>query len=116
MDFSMDLEESGTVAVLVTHGYMDQAAGKRLLGRIEELIRQGRRRFLLDFADTPIVNSSGLGEIVEVVSLTLNDETLKIAICGLSSTCDFSFRTVGIQHYASLFPGRPEALAGLEAS
>jgi len=113
MNFQIKHEESQGVCVLSTHGYMDKEAGKAFLKDVEGLIKKGKTVFLIDFTETPIVNSSGMSEVVETVSLTLSDERLSFGFCGLSPTCDFGFRAVGIQYYAKLFTTRSEGLAAL---
>lgn len=113
MTFQIRQEDVRGICVLSTHGYIDKVAGQKLLQQVDGLVKNGRMLFLIDFSETPIVNSSGLGEIVETVSMTLGNDRLSFAFCGLSQTCDFSFRAVGIQYYAKIFTTREEAVKGL---
>lgn len=113
MAFSIKIEETPQAEVLTLAGYVDVPASKVIREKVQAALAKDRQVFLLDFSATPIVNSAALGELLEMVSLSLEDRRLRFLICGLSSTCQGSFRLVGIFTCAKEFPTRADALRSL---
>ncbi len=111
MAFSMNLEPAGEVTVVVLDGYVDKPAARQVCERVTAERQAGRRRFVIDFERAPLVNSSALAELIDLVSQNIQDGKLRFVFCGLSPTCRFSFNTVGIFLYAQPVATRAEAVA-----
>ncbi|MBI3038187.1 hypothetical protein HYY75_03920 [bacterium] len=114
MSFSFSHEKIGNLNVFNVKGYVDKEAGKSLRLKVEEKVNAGETLFLLDFSLAPLVNSTGLAEVIDLVSLKGSNSKLNFAFSGLSTVCQFSFNSVGIFHYAQAFTSRSEALLGLK--
>lgn len=115
MAFQLRSENIREVTVLVLEGYLDQNSGKQLRKAIDERISAGRKRFVLDFSLTPIVNSLGLQELLDVAALLIKDHSLRFYLCGLSEICQKSFAMAGLFHLADKCPNFETALARAEA-
>lgn len=113
MAFSFATEDRGSATVLRFSGYVDFEAGRQIRLHVHKLQQQGKLIFILDFSQTPIVNSAALGELIELVSRSLEEPGLQFLISGLSPTCQSGFRIVGIFHCAAEFQDVAEALASL---
>jgi len=111
--FSLAIEAHAPASVLRCCGYVDIEAARQIRAQIQKLQQQGKRIFILDFSQTPVVNSAALGELIEVVSRALEEPELRFLVSGLAPTCQSSFRIVGIFHCAAEFSDVAEALASL---
>ncbi len=114
MAFSYAVEAQISATVLRCCGYVDIEAARQIRAQIQKLQQQGKKVFILDFSQTPVVNSAALGELIELVSRALEDPELRFLVSGLSPTCRSSFRIVGIFHCAAEFADVDEALASLK--
>jgi anti-sigma B factor antagonist len=78
----MDINERAVdnVTVLDLKGRITMGEGDELLkDKINSLILQGRKRLILNLAEVPYVDSSGLGEIVRTyVTVTKQGGSLKL--------------------------------------
>lgn len=115
MAFSLNLETIDGIPVFVLNGYVDKEAARQILEAVAAQQKTGLKRFVLDFAAAPLVNSSALAELIDLVSQGISDTALRFVFCGLSPTCRFSFNTIGIFHYARPAETRAEALQAATA-
>ena len=77
----IDERAAGDVTVLDLKGRMTMGEGDELLkDKVNSLILQGRKKLVLNLADVPYVDSSGLGEIVRTyTTVTKQGGSLKLA-------------------------------------
>jgi len=113
--FALKTEECGGVLVLILNGYVDKKAADTIKDSISARVKTGSRRFVLDFAMAPLVNSSALAELIDLVSQCITDTSLRYVFCGLSQACRFSFNTVGIFLYVKDTQTRLDAEAAAAA-
>ena len=113
MAFSLGHEKREQVNILSLKGYIHLEESKELRRRVKMLLDKGEKQFVLDFSDAPIISSVGLSQILEMVSEILTNTTLKFAYCGLSSTGQFSFKTLGLLEYIKAYSTKDEAIKHL---
>ncbi len=72
--------EKGNVVILDVSGKIVLGEDINLLKeKIDELLKNGKKNIILNLADVPYVDSTGLGEIIRAyVSTTKNGGTLKL--------------------------------------
>ena len=61
---TLDLEESGTVSILVLGGQLAGPSTDAFREAMDTLIESGRTQILLDFTDLTFMDSRGIGELV----------------------------------------------------
>ena len=64
---TIDERTSGSVSILVVHGRMtvDDMGELLVVDNVRQLLRDGRTHVLVDLADVPYVDTTGLRDIVE---------------------------------------------------
>src|SRR5579871_6122096 len=80
MSFTMNIQTINDVTVIYCSGKITASDGvKELTGKFLDLLNTGRRKILLNFQETPYVDSAGLGCIVSGFELMKkNDGAIKL--------------------------------------
>lgn len=60
----IDIEVRDRTAVLAPHGRLDVLSAEAFKARIRESVETGATRVVVDLADVPFVDSSGLGALI----------------------------------------------------
>lgn len=113
MPVSLTDEKVAGGVILKTFGYVDGAAGKVIRERAATFLEQGVRNVILDFTQTPIVNSEALGELVELLAVSLEETEIQFFIFGLSDVCRTAFHLTGIFNFAMACASREDALKAI---
>lgn len=100
------------VAVIYTHGYINNQGGEEIANAAYRLIEDGSHRLLLNLADTKIVNSIGISILIEIIEKMLEVEG-KLAFCSLTPTIEKTFHIMGLANYAPIYPDEKTAIASL---
>lgn len=75
MAFSVSTRSLGDVVVLDMSGHLDAGEPVLLLrNTLRRFLDGGRRKFVLNLADVPYIDSSGLGELVRIYASVRNRE------------------------------------------
>lgn len=110
MAATLHRSSEGEVVVLAIEGYCDEDSGRLIRERIEQELRDGQCRFVLDFAQCPLINSPAIGALVEA-SLTVHDDFKgRIVLCGLDPLKQKVFRLAQITPTCAEARTREEAL------
>jgi anti-anti-sigma factor len=101
------LREPG-YAVLRTDGYINNLGAERIEQEIEPLIEQGCRRFIINFARSPIINSMGFSILIGIIERMLEIEGV-LAFTNLTELNAETMEIMGLSQYAHLLPTEEEA-------
>ena len=63
----LDVREQGSLSIVAASGELDATSGPDLERAVGQLLEQGRRSVLIDFADTTFIDSAGLATLVKVL-------------------------------------------------
>jgi len=113
-EFTIQTAVEGDVLIFRPNGYLDKVAGEAFEKLANEKLGSFTR-ILINLAGTPVINSSGLAIIVEIISAIVDEKGGTIAICGLSNLARSSFSAIGILPMIKDCPDEPAALAALKA-
>jgi len=91
-------------------GYLDEIAGKALRGSFSSPLQKGIRRFVLNVEGTPVINSQGIAQLLELVEEVVCDRKGTLSFVGVSALYLDVFRTVGILKLIKAFPDEATAL------
>jgi len=108
-DFSIDVQQLGSIHVLTTHGYINNQGGEEIAKAYHQAAETGAKRFLLNLADSPIVNSIGVSVLIELLEETLENEG-KMAFCECAPIIAKTFQIMGLTQYAGLYETQAQAL------
>ncbi len=105
--------EKANIFIVRPSGYLDEAGGHELRKAFDSPIQKGFKKFILDLGGTPVINSQGITQILELGEALLYDQKATLAIIGLSDLYLDVFRVVGITKFAKTYPTEDLAVAAL---
>ena len=111
-DFDLKVTENDGVILVTTNGYLNNYGGEQVASLCLQKISEGKRKFLLNLANTDMVNSIGVSILIEVIE-ELQGTSGTIAFCNLVPIVEKTFNIMGISKYAKIYANEEEAMAGL---
>ncbi len=97
-------DESGKLEISIEQGYpvfsfkgyCTDANVVEMKPKVSELAGKGMLKFVFDFTDCIIINSLGMGELLDAILLIDQDYEGTVALCGLDSIKETLFTVSGI--------------------
>ena len=96
------LEEKNGVIVISTSGYFNNVAGEAVLEIFNDKIDSGSKNFLVDMADSKVVNSIGVSILIEIIE-KLQGIDGKLAFCNLAGIVEKTFNIMGLTKYCEVY-------------
>lgn len=112
-NFSSQAEMIETVFVIRPSGYLDEAGGKALRTAFNEPLQRGCQKFLINLAGTPVINSQGITQILEICEAVIFEQKGSLALVGLSELYTDVFEVVGIMQLVTVYSDEAAALKEL---
>ena len=112
-DFKIEIVNQNNVQIVRTTGYLDDNGGKVLKETCDKLIATGQSSFLFNLQGTPVINSTGLSMLLDLMVRIIDYNDGQVVVCGLSKLTRTALQMTGVLQMAKEFPGETEALAGL---
>lgn len=111
--FSIDrVDKEKEYAIVATNGYLNQTGGEKLLEECNKLINEGYKELIINFEQTPIINSIGMSILFELVE-RLRELKGTLYFCCLRPAIARTFKIMGITEYSEIFPDEETAVAEL---
>ena len=104
----LELKKNNT-HILGIRGKLDSVTSPDLLARLQELVRQGERRILLDCADLEYISSAGIRVLFEVAA-QLQALSGRLACCSVNSNVRKVFDLVELPADIPVFADVEESL------
>ena len=101
-DSIKNIEEKDGVIIISTSGYFNNIAGEAVLEIFNEKIDSGSKNFLIDMADSKVVNSIGVSILIEI-NEKLQAVDGKLAFCNLAGIVEKTFNIMGLTKYCEVF-------------
>lgn len=95
-------------------GYAEVNLMSGLVEAFREKLDEGFCEFVFDFAKMTQINSSALGELLEIVSQGMGRDNLRILFCAVAPSCRLGMESLGIFNFVEEFASLPEALQYLK--
>jgi anti-anti-sigma regulatory factor len=112
-DFSVHRVMNNGVMILRTEGYLDEMGGLAVFKEVQEAIGKGILKFLLDFSSSPVINSQGIAQIIELAEVVVDEHSGALGFTGLNELTSGVFSMVGLTTMGQIFPDEPTALRNL---
>ncbi len=98
------------IVAVVLAGILDESTSTYLLGCVEDVIRDGRRKLILDCGQVAFISSMGLGTLIRVNSRMkkLGGEVKLAAVPGPVAQV---MRVVGLHRIFEMYPTADDAIA-----
>ena len=103
----------GKICVLRPVGYVDEKGGAALVASAEEALSDGYLKILIDFSGSPVINSQGIAQIIELAEIIVDEKGGDLAYFGLSELSASVFKMVGLFQMGDSYDNEKEALDGL---
>lgn len=101
-------EENG-VAIIMLEGEVDISAADLVRGKMKKLIDEKRKRVLVNMADVPYIDSSGLGMFVETMQ-EIGKYGGEIKLAGLTDDVKKVFELTRLNKFFSIFDQEKDAM------
>jgi len=112
-DFTIEFATSGKVTIVRTQGYLDDAGGKVFRDKCSELIDKGNVNFVINLEKTPVINSTGLSTLLDIMVQIIDYNGGQVAITGLSKLTQTALQMTGVLTLCDAFPTETEAVAAI---
>src|SRR5438128_13743 len=99
--FGVEVVREGDYAGLRTNGYINNLGAERIEQEYDSLVSQGCRHFIINFADSPIINSMGLAILLGIIEKNLSTQGL-IVFCCLTEVNAETMEIMDITQYVTL--------------
>lgn len=100
----------GSICVLRPVGYVDENGGAALFDSVEKALEEGSKKILLNFTDSPVINSQGIAQLIEMAEIIVDEKGGDLAFCGLSELSHSVFKMVGLLQMGDAYEDEKEAL------
>ncbi len=101
-DTIKNIEEKSGVVVISTNGYFNNIAGDAVLEVFNQKMESGNTKFLIDMADSKVVNSIGVSILIEIIE-KLQAVDGKMAFTNLAGIVEKTFNIMGITKYCEVY-------------
>ncbi len=113
--FTCQDEAQGTICIIRTSGYLDEAGGQVLSETIGKWLPKGIRHFVLNFKGSPVINSQGIARLIELTEVVVDEKKGGLAFVGLNELTMGVFRMVGLLKVGQAFPDEASAIEELKS-
>lgn len=109
--FTLQSAKQGDVCIIRTQGYLNDEAGRAIRAACEPAATQGTVRFVLNFAESPVINSPGITELLELSEWLVYERKARLVFVGLKDLHKNVFKVVGLLKLAAVHETEEAALA-----
>jgi anti-anti-sigma factor len=113
--FNVIVSREPKYAVLRTEGYINNLGAERIEQEIEPLLQQGCHRFIINFAQSPIINSMGLSILIGIIERLLEVQGV-LVFTDLTEVNAETMEIMGLTQYAYIRPTEAEARGFIETA
>jgi len=111
-NFQVTVRREPNYAILYTDGYINNTGGEKIAQECYKLLDQGVKRFILNLAKSPIVNSVGIAVLIELIERVREDGD-KVVFCNCTPVIAKTFKIMGLTQYADLYDDEKTAVANI---
>ena len=101
-DTIKNVEDKNGVIVISTSGYFNNIAGDAVLEVFTEKMDSGSTKFLVDMADSKVVNSIGVSILIEIIE-KLQSVNGVMAFTNLAGIVEKTFNIMEITKYCEIY-------------
>lgn len=101
------------IAVISVTGYFSVPTGKELHALVDDLVRGGCTRYIVDFSECKLINSPGMVLMMELAMKIIDDHRGALVLTGLDTFKVSVFTMTGVLPLATVFPTVADALKKL---
>jgi anti-anti-sigma factor len=113
-EFNISMVKDGDIAIFRITGYFNDLAGQEFKNQCQKVLDGGTILYVLNMKDTPVINSTGLSMLLDIVVNVIDYNDGKVALAGLSNLTRNALRMTGVLSLCQEFPTEAEAVASVK--
>ncbi len=108
--FEVRIERDQGIPVIQVSGYFNETTGQEINDKLDPLMKDGAFAFVLDLSKTEVINSPGLGKLLDITLKIIDDFKGMLFICGVDRLKRSVLTMIGVLPLARELPDRAQAL------
>lgn len=108
--FKCETAKENEVFIIRTDGYFNESAGLAVRKAIEEAFESGFLKFVLNVSKSPVINSPGVAQLIEIAEIMVEERNCRMAYVGLTELTKGLFKMVGLLKLGTSFPDEDAAV------
>ena len=84
------------IFIVRSSGYIDEKGGSEIVKAVQSGITKESKKFILNFKDSPVINSQGISQIIEIAEIVVDELNGDLDYVGLSESAYGVFKMVGL--------------------
>lgn len=109
-----NFKELGGCVVIYTDNYLNDIEGGKLEDECDVLLNRGKRKIVIDFANTELINSIGISILVGIMEKVKKRNGI-LFFSSLKKVNHDIFNILGLAKYISIFQTEEEAITKMLA-
>lgn len=114
-NFTINTDNKNGVYIIRSSGYLDESGGAAVFAAVQQALPEGYQKFVLNLHESPVINSQGIAQIIELCEIIVDEKNGEIAFVGLSELTNGVFKMVGLLQMGEAYPGEEDAIARMSA-
>lgn len=114
-NFSIKTDNKNGIYIIRSNGYLDEHGGAAVFAAVQQALPEGYQRFILNLHESPVINSQGIAQIIELCEIIVDEKNGEIAFVGLSELTSGVFKMVGLLQMGDAYPDEAHALEQMTA-
>ena len=106
--FSLESKKIGETLLIKTHGYLDDVGGDVLKKNCDAALEQGTILFLINLQDTPVINSTGLSLLLDIVVQVIDYNDGRVGLIGMNKLTRTALQMTGVLSLCEEFSSESE--------
>jgi anti-anti-sigma factor len=109
-NFTIKTDNKNGIYIIRSSGYLDENGGAAVFAAVQQALPEGYQKFILNLQESPVINSQGIAQIIELSEIIVDEKNGEIAFVGLSELTNGVFKMVGLLQMGESFPDEAAAL------
>ncbi len=109
-NFTIATAKNKGVFIIRPCGYVDENGGAAIFATVQKALPEGHQKFILNLAASPVINSQGIAQIIELAEIIVDEKNGELAFTGLSELAGGVFKMVGLLQMAEAYPTEQAAV------
>jgi anti-anti-sigma factor len=110
----LEAEVRGDVSVIHIEGYLNSLLGETIEEAVQERIKGGELKFIMDFSGTRMINSVGISIVIGIVKSVVDSGGV-LAFTNLTTVQRELFEITGVSRLVRIFETKEDALVSMSA-
>ncbi|HNS08462.1 MAG TPA: STAS domain-containing protein [Candidatus Ozemobacteraceae bacterium] len=112
-NFTITTANINGVFIIRPCGYVDEHGGAAIFATVQKALPEGHQKFILNLAASPVINSQGIAQIIELAEIIVDEKNGELAFTGLSELAGGVFKMVGLLQMGDAYPSEQQAIEAL---